>query len=319
MIRMNAIGLSVAVLLAVVPACRPGSERNAVDDNRPATVTAEPGDDVHTIASRAYDLARNHEYEKACAHLDRAITVFGDAPVLLECYNDVANWTDQHDLALDTALRLEVAAERKSPWNLLKIAEALLKLGRPAEALDYVERAVDERSFKRYGVFSGTVYDPLRDNPRFIACVRRAEEGIGLGSPMRDVTVETVNGKEIPLRSLAGRVVLLDFWATWCAPCRRELPNLKALHDRYAGEGFEIIGVSLDEEAGVVLDYVDRNGIPWPVCHPPGGWQSAVVERYGVNALPSLWLYDRSLILRHYNLRGEELADAVAGLMAEHR
>jgi len=284
--------------------------------HKPGASTAiEVPADVDAVLEKADALWKSGDRARAFEYIGQAVDKIGEDPKLLERFNDLAFALRRHEAALDTALRLEKADPRKSPWNQLKIAEALLHLNRPDDALPYIECAVTERSFKRYAIFDLEIYDPLRKRERFQRCVELAKSNISIGSPLPDLTVQTLDGRGIPLRSLAGTVVLIDFWATWCRPCVKELPNLQALYSEHSREGFEIVGLSLDADRETVAKYVDEKAIAWPVCHLEGGWQSTVVGQYGVNALPELWLYDRSGVLRHYNLRGEELRRAVEELL----
>lgn len=281
------------------------------------SVSVALSDDAEVVVDRAYKLAKAKNYGLALDYLDRAAADLGEDPGLLECMNDVAVWMQLHERALDSALRLEAASTRKSPWNLLKIAEALLKLERADEALVYIERSVNERAFKRFKVFELAVYDPLRENPRFQRCITDAQASIGIGQPIHDLAVKTLDGDTVELRALGGRVVLIDFWASWCAPCIRELPHLQEIYSAHAAEGFEIVGISLDSDAELAADYVAEKEISWPTAHAPDGWQGGIVTSYGVNALPSTWLYDRKGVLRYYNVHGDDLGRAVEELLAE--
>lgn len=312
--------LPLVLALALVPVLSCGSGENraqdtggGVDDSIAASM--ELSDDVAVLTERADALIREKKYGLALEYLKHGIERVGDQPDLLERLNDLAVHLGNFDLALDTALRLESAASRASPWNQLKIAEALLHLGRAEEALPYIECAVFTRGFKRFGVFDGAVYDPLRENDSFQRCVAGTRDNVGIGNPLPDLTFHTLGGKELELRSLTGKVVVVDFWATWCGPCARELPNLKALYSEYSSNGLEVVGLSLDSSAGVLAAYVADKSIPWPVSHLQDGWKSQAVAQYGVNALPSLWIYDRRGTLRYYNLRGDELRRAIDSLI----
>jgi thiol-disulfide isomerase/thioredoxin len=300
-------GVLVALLVSISLTCgghKPGA----------ATSIEVPGD-VDAILERCDALWRHGDRVPAFEYIGHAVDKVGEDPRLLERYNDLAVALRRYEVALDTALRLEEADTRKSPWNQLKIAEALLHLDRPDEALPYIERAVTERSFRRHAVLELDIYDPLRKNERFKHCVALAKSNVGIGSPMPDLTVRTLDGRSIPLRSLAGKVVLIDFWATWCRPCIKELPNLRAAYAEHSDEGFEIVSLSLDAELATAVSYVKTNAMPWPIVHLKDGWQSTIVAYYGVNALPDLWLYDRNGTLRYYNLRGEELHHAIEELL----
>lgn len=306
--------------LAIVPVLSCGSGGHRAEDARSgltdsAAVSTELSDDVTILIERADALIRSKSYGAALEYLERGLERVGDQPDLLERLNDLAAYLGHYDLALDAALRLEAAASRVSPWNQLKIAEALLHLGRAEEALPYIQCAVFERGFKRFKVFDGAVYDPLRENDEFQRCVAATMENIGIGNSLPDLTFRTLEGKELKLRSLMGKVVVVDFWATWCRPCIMELPNLKALYSEYSSRGLEVVGLSLDNNAEVVASFVADKSVQWPVIHLRDGWKSQVVTQYDVNALPSTWIYDRHGTLRHYNLRGDELRQAIESLL----
>jgi thiol-disulfide isomerase/thioredoxin len=85
-----------------------------------------------------------------------------------------------------------------------------------------------------------------------------------------------------------GKVVLLDFWATWCGPCRAELPNVVAAYQKYHSRGFDIVSVSLDEpqQGPEVLQFIKDNNMPWPQIYDGGYWKAAVAVEYGVHAIP---------------------------------
>jgi len=108
----------------------------------------------------------------------------------------------------------------------------------------------------------------------------------GDGAP--DFSLESVAGSRINLSDSAGQVRLIDFWATWCAPCREEIPMFKELYETYGPQGFTILAIS-DESADAVRKFVDSHDIPYPNLVDPG----EVSEEYGVLALPSAYLIDR--------------------------
>jgi thiol-disulfide isomerase/thioredoxin len=126
---------------------------------------------------------------------------------------------------------------------------------------------------------------------------------IGRGDRAPDVDLPRVDGVgRITLANFRGRVVLIDFWATWCGPCERTMPALKRLVDKHGARGFEVL--SINEDAGPngpakALAYARGKGLPWPVVHDRGG---AVAERYKVQAYPTILLIDKRGLVRQVHV-----------------
>jgi peroxiredoxin len=136
-----------------------------------------------------------------------------------------------------------------------------------------------------------------------------------IGLPALDFSGKTAKGDPIALKDYRGKVVLLDFWASWCAPCRKEMPNVKKVYDTYHGKGFEIIGVSLDDQESKYKNYMSREKLPWPQIFDGKGWRSEIGMLYAVTSIPATYLIDRDGIIRYKNVRGGELEEAVKKLV----
>ncbi|MBN1884228.1 MAG: redoxin domain-containing protein [Candidatus Krumholzibacteriota bacterium] len=167
-------------------------------------------------------------------------------------------------------------------------------------------------------VREGTVANPK------IAQAAAAELGridtlkkLKIGMPAIDFTATAYNGGNVSLAGLRGSVVLLDFWASWCAPCRAEMPNVKKIYEDFHDGGFEILGISLDQTEGKFKSYVDEQQLPWPMVFDGKGWQAEIGRTYAVSAIPATFLIDRAGTIRYKSVRGEELRSAVAKLLAE--
>ena len=113
------------------------------------------------------------------------------------------------------------------------------------------------------------------------------------GEPAPAVTLTMLDGTQVPLASLKGKVVVMDFWATWCGPCIAELPNVKKTYAKYHEKGFEIVGVSLDQSKDKLTDFVKENDMPWPQHFDGLGWKNEFAVMYGIQGIPAMWLVDK--------------------------
>jgi thiol-disulfide isomerase/thioredoxin len=129
--------------------------------------------------------------------------------------------------------------------------------------------------------------------------------------------VKDTNGKTLSLAKYKGKVVLLDFWATWCQPCKVEMPNVIRIHKKFNPKGFEIIGISLDSDARALENFVKANGIAWPQYFDGKGWKNDVAGLYRVRSIPATYLIDKKGKIRYQSLRGAELEKAVEQLLSE--
>ena len=121
------------------------------------------------------------------------------------------------------------------------------------------------------------------------------------GYPAPDFTLETLDGKTVTLSDLHGQVVLINFWATWCPPCRAEMPAIQQVYDEYRGRGFTVLAVNQRESQGRVAAFMDELDLTFPVPLDRDGRVSA---RYRVNALPSTFFVDTSGIIRDVMIGG---------------
>ena len=144
------------------------------------------------------------------------------------------------------------------------------------------------------------------------ALLRRVDR---IGQPVK-LKFVTTEGDDFDLQKLRGKVVLLDFWATWCAPCRAGLPELKSVYKKYRSKGLEIVGVSLDQDREVFQKFVANQNMTWPQCFDGRGWENKVGREFEITSIPALWLIDRNGNLRELNAR-EGLAEKVEKLLAE--
>jgi thiol-disulfide isomerase/thioredoxin len=130
-----------------------------------------------------------------------------------------------------------------------------------------------------------------------------------------------LSGEPFDWSQYQDKVVLVDFWATWCGPCIRELPNVVENYERYHGKGFEVLGISLDTDAEKVKAFVDEREIPWPILfsHDPDatGWKHPMAAEYGIQAIPAAVLVDKSGTVVTKNARGEALGTHLQKLLGD--
>lgn len=140
------------------------------------------------------------------------------------------------------------------------------------------------------------------------------------GAKMPEIGLTDISGKPVSLASLAGKVVIVDFWATWCAPCREELPQLEKFHQKYRAKGLAIVGVSVDKEAEGIKGFLDKLKITFPVVHDAG---HQVSGKYSPPRMPSSYIVDRKGIVRyvHGGYRAGDAAEfekQIQELLAAH-
>ncbi len=135
------------------------------------------------------------------------------------------------------------------------------------------------------------------------------------GTPCPEIVLPDPSGKELRLSSYRGKVVLIDFWASWCKPCRAEMPSVVALYKKYKDKGFEIFGVSLDKNKDNWVQAIKQDGITWPQVSDLKFWESEVVPLFNVESIPYTILVDKDGKIIAKGLRGEELENKLKEIL----
>ena len=131
-----------------------------------------------------------------------------------------------------------------------------------------------------------------------------------------DIQFTALDGQDVDLAKLKGKVVLVDFWATWCGPCVGEIPHVKEAYEKFHPLGFEIVGISFDNEKAALEKFVKSKELAWPQYFDGKGWQNKFGQKYGIQAIPEMWLVDRKGNVVDTNARND-LAGKVEHLLAE--
>ncbi|MDF2517231.1 MAG: hypothetical protein K0R59_2527 [Sphingobacterium sp.] len=132
-----------------------------------------------------------------------------------------------------------------------------------------------------------------------------------VGQQAPDLTLNNPEGKAVKISDYLGKHLLLDFWASWCGPCRAENPNLVKAYQKYHDKGFEILGISLDDAArkDAWVEAIKKDNLLWPQVSDLKGWDSLAAKIYGINAIPASFLLDPEGRIIARDLRGDDLHD----------
>ncbi len=136
------------------------------------------------------------------------------------------------------------------------------------------------------------------------------------GSKFPDFEVQDIDGKPLSIGNYKGKIVMLDFWATWCGPCVHELPNVVSVYGKYHDKGFEIIGISLDQDKEKLTSFLKEKNVTWAQYFDGQGWQNKLASKYGITSIPSTFLLDKEGKIIGVGLRGEELQGAIEKAVA---
>ena len=155
----------------------------------------------------------------------------------------------------------------------------------------------------------------------FLSCTKSEDvytsvqkTGLKVGQFPPDFEAESLDGQTIKLSDYKGKVVLLDFWATWCPPCVHEMPSVVAAYNKYNSQGFEIIGISLDTNKEKLRNFINDNDVKWIQIFDRGSGDDSIASVYKINAIPTPILLDKEGKIFDKNARGSRLEQGIEEL-----
>ncbi len=191
---------------------------------------------------------------------------------------------------------------------LMKLADSVAETPEAARIAAVIKQVLQDL---------GQVEDPAIAEriPRLEGLVRRLQ----LPGNKMEVEGTLLSGDPVNWEAYRGKVVLVDYWATWCGPCIAELPNVLKAYEAYHGKGFDVLGISLDTEKEAVENFWEARSIPWQTLYSAdesaNGWQHPMAEKYAINGIPRAILVDQDGNAVSMNLRGPALEQALSDLL----
>ena len=263
-----------------------------------ATLTVSAQDDPYKVEMEAIDMqgeAVMNEYRRLMQADPK-----GEKQVTK---TRVVQLSAQLDSLADVQLRLikKIIRENKNNQIPVKyISDAMYQLG-----YEGLKEALDPKA--------AYYNNPQLERPKKLLQVyeKRAP-----GKMFQELTMKDMQDRDVKLSQWVGRgkYVLVDFWASWCGPCRQEMPNVIACYERYHDKGFEVVGVSFDQKKDAWTNAVQQMGMKWPQMSDLQGWKCAAAEVYGISSIPSSILVDPQGKIIAMDLRGKALEDKLSEL-----
>lgn len=214
---------------------------------------------------------------------------------------DLADELKQFD-----ALLAEHQAEKTDDVAQVLVMKAMLYvevLGNPQKGMDLIRQLKADFPETQQGKQADRTLELLQRQVE----AEKIQAGLAVGKPFPDFAEKDLAGNPLSVSAYKGKVVLVDFWATWCGPCVGELPNVLAAYKKYHGKGFEIVGISLDQDQAKLTAFLKEQGMTWAQFFDGKGWDNKLAVRYGIESIPATFLLDGEGHIIARNLRGKAL------------
>jgi thiol-disulfide isomerase/thioredoxin len=237
------------------------------------------------------------------AHPQPAATETQIRETLLYCYldNDDLIHTPQQagDLAAKIAQFLATYPEAEKRVKLQIVESSMLLRADQAKGIEFLEQLSKD------------------SNPELAEAANAALVKARLVGSKLDLSFVDTKGRNVDLSQLSGKVVLIDFWASWCPDCAREMPQVQQVYRDFESKGFAILGVSLDKDRRAMDNYIAKHLIPWPQYFDGKGWKNDLVTKYSVHEIPEMWIINKKGVVETTAADVTQLASTVQRLVAE--
>jgi thiol-disulfide isomerase/thioredoxin len=211
---------------------------------------------------------------------------------------------------------------QKGIAEILAAADADAATKGSASAMRVQLAGAKEAEFEKLAKEHIAAYPDQSQTKGFVKQVKRIENARATKADFKvnplSLKFTALDGREVDLEKMRGKVVLIDFWATWCGPCIAELPNVIAAYKKLHDQGFEIVGISFDQEKDKdnLVKFVKEKEMTWPHAYDGKTWESAIGERFGIGSIPTMWLVNKKGMVVDLEARAD-LAKKVEKLLAE--
>jgi peroxiredoxin len=269
----------------------------SIDANTPDQFGVKGSDDTEQLRKL---LEVNSKYMQALRSLEAKYAAYSNTVPTLEVQKQIRGEYD----SIMTARNMEVQSfifEGK-PSIMAYFATNFLTAEADFPFFDRVDKTF-------YTQFSNSKY--AREHHQKVEMLRRT----AIGEMAPDIVLNDPYGKTVALSSLRGKYVLVDFWASWCKPCRLENPNVVRMYNKFKGKGFEVFSVSLDDNKDAWMKAINDDKLLWTHVSDLKKWNASVVSSYNIESIPFTVLLDKEGKIVAKNLRGEDLEAKLAELM----